>query len=150
MSFYYIGSSGNHNQYNFYISGKEALIHDLEIYHPINGTFDGGGSAITDGSSVFVNVPYNGTISGAVLLADITGSVILDVWKGTYANYPLNTGHTAVTGANAVKLSINNDIKSQQSNFTGWNSQVSAGDIVGYKVNGITGITWLSAQLKVY
>ena len=48
---------------------------------------DGGGSAITTGQKGFFLVPA-GLILEVRLLADATGSIVVDLWKETYASAP--------------------------------------------------------------
>ena len=113
---------------------------------PVSGTFDGGGSALTVGTKVYVHVPYSGTISKVTLLADVSGSVVVDVWKDTYANYPPTVADTI---AAAAKPTISTAVKSQDSTLTGWTTSVSVGDIIVFNVDSVTSITWLTVQLEI-
>src|SRR4030095_7753595 len=53
---------------------------------------DGGGAVITTGIKGFLRVPFAGTITGVTLLstdaAATAGSLVVDIWKDTYANFP--------------------------------------------------------------
>ncbi len=49
---------------------------------------DGGGSTISTGIAGDIEVPFNCTIDRVTLLADQSGSIVIDIWKDTYANYP--------------------------------------------------------------
>ena len=113
---------------------------------PISGTFDGGGSALTVGTKVYVHVPYSGTISKVTMLADVSGSVVVDVWKDTYANYPPTVADTI---AAAAKPTISSAVKSQDGTLTGWTTSVTAGDIIGFNVDSVTTIAWLIVQLEI-
>jgi hypothetical protein len=48
---------------------------------------DGAGSTITTGLKGWIEVPYACTITRATLLADQTGSIIVDIYRCTYAAY---------------------------------------------------------------
>ena len=50
---------------------------------------DGGGATITTGvKGDLPPMPFAGTITGAALVADQTGSISVEVWKDTMANFP--------------------------------------------------------------
>jgi len=54
----------------------------------ITYVFDGGGVVLTTGIKGDLYIPFKCTIKSWVLLADQTGSIAVDIWKDTYANYP--------------------------------------------------------------
>jgi len=51
-------------------------------------TIDGGEEGIGTGVYGDLYVPWACTIKAATLMADVAGSVQIDVWKDTAANYP--------------------------------------------------------------
>ncbi|GAI94589.1 unnamed protein product [marine sediment metagenome] len=53
---------------------------------------DGGGSAITTGQKGHLEIPFACTITGWTILADQSGSIVVDVWKDTYAAFPPAVG----------------------------------------------------------
>ena len=55
---------------------------------------DGGGSTITTGVKGDVNCDFAFTIVQWALLADQSGSIVIDIWKDTYANYPPTVADT--------------------------------------------------------
>ena len=107
---------------------------------------DGGGSAITTGVKGFLEIPFACTISRATLLADQSGSIVVDVWKDTYANYPPTVADTITASA---KPTISSATKSQDSTLTGWTTSVSAGDILGFNVDSASTVTRVTVALKV-
>jgi hypothetical protein len=108
-------------------------------------TIDGGGSAITTGLKGFIEIPYACTITRVTMLADQSGSAVVDVWKDTYANYPPTDADTIT--ASAVPT-ISAATKSQDATLTGWTTSVSAGDIIGFNVDSASTITRLTITLK--
>lgn len=116
------------------------------IISTIGITIDGGGSAITTGVKGYIEVPYACTIVRATMLADVSGSAVLDVWKDTFANYPPTVADTITASA---KPTITSSNKSQDSTLTGWTTSVSAGDILGFNVDSASTITRLHLILKV-
>lgn len=109
-------------------------------------TIDGGGSAITTGTKGYIQVPYACTINQVTVLADQSGSIVIDIWKDTYANYP-PTDADSIT-ASAVPT-ISSATKYQDSTLTGWTTSISAGDILGFNVDSITTCTRVHLILKV-
>lgn len=109
-------------------------------------TINGNGSAITTGVVGDVLVPYGATITQATILADQTGSIVIDVWKDTYANYP-PTVADSITAAAPPTISSSN--KSQDATLTGWTTSISAGDTIRFNVNSCSSITRATLILKV-
>lgn len=109
-------------------------------------TIDGGGSAISTGLKGYIEVPYACTINRVTMLADQSGSAVVDIWKDTYANYPPTVADTITASA---KPTISSATKSQDSTLTGWTTSVSAGDILGFNVDSASTITRLHLVLKV-
>jgi hypothetical protein len=108
-------------------------------------TIDGGGSAITTGIKGYIWVPYAGTITKATLLADQSGSVVVDVWKDSYANYPPTVADTITASA---KPTLSSAIKSQDTTLTGWTTSFSAGSTFAFNVDSASTITRLHVLLE--
>lgn len=109
-------------------------------------TIDGGGSAITTGIKGYVEIPYACTINRVTMLADVSGSIVVDIWKDTYANFPPLVADSITASA---KPTITTAVKSQDSTLTGWTTSISAGDILAFNVDSATTITRLNLILKV-
>lgn len=107
---------------------------------------DGGGSTITTGVKGYVSVPVAGTITAVRMLADQSGSIVVDIWKDTYANYP-PVDADSITAA-AVPT-ISSATKSEDTTLTGWTTSITAGDILGFNVDSVTTIQRLTLQLTV-
>jgi len=107
---------------------------------------DGGGSAITTGVKGDITIPFACTISEWTLLADQSGSVVVDIWKDTYANYPATVADT-ITGS--AKPTISTATKGQSSTLTGWTTSITAGDTIRFNVDSATTVTRVTLSLKV-
>lgn len=103
-----------------------------------------GTTTIDTGIAGDITFPYAGTISQVDLLADQTGSIVVDLWKDTYANYP-PTDADSIT-ASAVPT-ISSATKSTDSTLTGWTTSVSAGDIIRLNVDSVTDCTRVALVL---
>jgi hypothetical protein len=111
---------------------------------------DGGGSVISTGIKGFVSVNFGGQITRARLLsidASVTsGSIVIDVWKDTYANFPPTVADTITASA---KPTLSSATKSDDTTLTGWSKTVTAGDVFGFKVDSVTSLTKVILQLTV-
>jgi len=105
----------------------------------LNLIIDGGGSAITSGIKGFVEIPFDCNITQVTMLADISGSAVVDIWKDTYANH-------APTDADSITASA---VPFISSTLTGWTKSFSAGDILAFNVDSATIITLLTISLKI-
>jgi hypothetical protein len=107
---------------------------------------DGGGSAITTGEKGHLAVDFACTINQWTLLADQSGSIVIDVWKDTYANFPPTVADTI---AGSEKPTLSAVQKNQDTNLTTWTTAISAGDILAFKVDSASTVTRVVLALKV-
>lgn len=117
----------------------------------IEFVIDGGGSAITTGMKGTLEVPFACTINSVTLLADQSGSIVVDVWKCTYSQYDAGSTHP-VSGDKitaSAPPTISSATKSQDSTLTGWTKTLAKGDILAFNVNSATTVTRATISLKV-
>ena len=107
---------------------------------------DGGGSSITPGFKGTIAVPFGCMITSWTLMADVTGSATLDLWKSSFASYP-PTAAQSITGS--AKPTISSDVKAQSSSLTGWTTTLEAGDILAFNVDAVSNLTRLSVGLAI-
>jgi hypothetical protein len=115
----------------------------------VNGSFgvtiDGGGSAVTTGNKGYLIIPYSGTITGWQLIANATGSCILDVWKAATGNIPTVTN--TITGTEKPTLSaqqINTDLA-----LTSWTTSVVQNDVVAFNVDSATTVSRVNLSIFI-
>lgn len=109
------------------------------VNRSLRAVLDGGGVAITTGAKkAYITVPYTCTIQSWRILADQSGSIVLDLWKDTEANYPPTVADT-ITGS--AKPTLTTAIKASSSTLTGWTTALTAGDIIEVNVDSITTVT---------
>ena len=109
-------------------------------------TIDGGGSAITTGIKGDLVVDFNCIVNSATLLADQSGSIVVDIWKNTYLNYP-PVDADSITASTPPTLS--GAIKSQDITLAGWTPTITAGDILRYNVDSVATVERVLVALKV-
>lgn len=107
---------------------------------------DGGGATLVVGQKAYLYAPYACTITAVTMLADQSGSAVVDIWKVAYASYPPTISNTITASALPT---ISSAQKSQDTTLTGWTTSVSAGDTVIFNVNSCTSITKLNVSLTV-
>lgn len=128
----------------------DALVWDASIGRWVNGsagsgsiaayvsvTFDNGVLEIDDNSQCDVQIPYDMTITKVTLLANTSGSIVVDIWKDSYGNFPPTVADTITA---ASKPTISSAEKYQDSTLTGWTTTVSAGDTLRFNVDSCTTI----------
>lgn len=112
----------------------------------ITFVIDGGGSVLSTGVKGYLEIPFNCTINRATLLADQSGSVVVDIFKAAYASFPPVVGNKITASAPPT---ISATTKSQDSTLTGWTTSITAGDVLGFNVNSATTITRATLSLRV-
>lgn len=112
---------------------------------------DGGGSVLVAGQFVTLMLDFAGTITQSTLLADQSGSVVVDIYSTTFASYAPPT-HPAsgdtITGS--APPTISSAEKAQDATLTGWTKPFTAGTILQAIVTGTpSGIKRVTLALKV-
>jgi len=107
---------------------------------------DGNGTVLPTGVMGDIQIPFACTITGWTLLANASGSIVIDIWKDTYANYP-PTDADSITAA-AVP-SITSTTKNTSSTLTGWTTSIAANDTLRFNIDSVTTITRISLLLHV-
>jgi hypothetical protein len=106
---------------------------------------DGGGATITTGVKGDLTIPFAATIVEWTLLADQTGSIVVDIWKDTEANHPPTVADTITASAKPTLSSVSHN---RSSTLTGWTTAITAGDVLRFNVDSITTCTRVTLSLK--
>ncbi len=116
-----------------------------QSYRTIGGAFDGGGSAITVSSVVYVTVPYACTISAWTILVD-TGTISFDVWRLATGTAIPTVTNTLMTGG-YLSISTGTAVRSTTlSRFT--STTVTADDIFAIQVQAVASATKASLTMR--
>lgn len=107
---------------------------------------DGGGSTITTGIKGDLEMPFSGRFTKNRLYADQSGSVVVDLWKDTYANFPPTDADSITASAPPT---ISGATKSQDTTLTGWTTAFVTGDVLRVNVDSVTSITRVTLSLTV-
>lgn len=111
---------------------------------------DGTNVISTGVQSGCLSCPITGTITKVRLLSSdpsvTSGSIVIDVWKDTYANYPPTVADTITASA---KPTISSATKSEDATLTGWTTSVTAGDIFRFNVDSVTSLKAVTIEITV-
>lgn len=127
-----------------YTSVKARLVNNEQS--AIVFIIDGGGTEIALGEHGHLEIPFKCEIQRVTLLGDQSGSIVIDIWKDTYANFPPTVADTIVA---AAKPTIITAQKAQDVTLTGWTKIIAAGSILAFNVDSITTIERVTLVLKV-
>jgi len=136
-----VGVGGSIYAPNYYLSGGSSLSTASIVF-----VIDGGGNAITTGIKGDIAIPFNCTINSWRLLADVSGSIVVDIWEDSYANFPPTVADT-ITGTSLP--TITSSTKNESSTLTGWTTTLTSGDILRFNVNSVSTITRVTLSLQV-
>ena len=107
---------------------------------------DGGGAEIATGEKGHIRMPFDGEILSASLLADQSGSIVVDIWKDTLANFP-PTNADSITASAPPTLSTDTD--SEDTTLTGWTKTFAEGDVLAFNVDSVTDIERVTLTLVI-
>ena len=108
----------------------------------INFVLDGGGTLVGSGSWGYCEIPYACTILKSELLADAIGSIMVNIGKNTYTNFPTRSIIGTIPLANVQK--------NQDTTLTGWTTAIAARDILeAYVIAQASGVNKITLALEV-
>lgn len=107
---------------------------------------DGGGLVIATGVKADIELGYAATITKWTLLADQSGSIVVNIWKDTFANYPPTVADKITA---AAPPTITTATKGQSSTLTGWTTAITAGDTLRFNVDSVTSIQRVTLALEI-
>jgi hypothetical protein len=100
-----------------------------------------GTDVITTGVQGYFTSEFTGSITAARLaVADASftsGSIVVDIWKDTFANRPPTVADTITASA---KPTLSSATGSLDTTLTGWTTSVTAGDMFGINVDSVSSV----------
>lgn len=111
---------------------------------------DGQSTVIGTGIKGYLSVPFNCTINSSTLLADQSGSIVVNIYKCTYSQFNPTT-HPAVGDKITASAppTISSAKKASDTTLTGWTITITAGDVLGFNVDSCATITKATITLGV-
>ena len=104
-----------------------------------------GGSILQAGVQLYVEIPVSMTITGWALVANTSGTLILDVWKDVWANFP-PTNADSIVGSEAPAL--NPGQASKDTDLSSWTTDIVAGDVLAINVDSVATIVQATLTLR--
>jgi len=101
---------------------------------------DGGGAAITTGVKGDLYVPDAFTLQGWSILLDQSGSIVIDVWNDTYANFPPTVADSLNAGG-GTKPTVTTATKNKDTTLTSYDTSIPADSSLRFNVDSITTAT---------
>lgn len=112
----------------------------------LSWSIDGGGATIATGNKRGIRVPFAGEIKSWSIGLDQSGSIVIDVWKDTHANYPPLVGATIAASA---KPTVSGAQAANSATLTGWNTSVAAGDWLFFNVESVSNAQFATIVLEI-
>jgi hypothetical protein len=111
---------------------------------------DGNGAALTTGVKGYLICPFNATITGVTLLGDQSGSIVVDIWKCTEAQFDAGSTHPVVGDSITAssKPTITTATKYNDTTLSGWTTTVTAGDIFAYDISSVSSFQRVTVALQ--
>jgi hypothetical protein len=122
-----------------------ALATTADLTRTINVVFDNGSFDIAPGSKGYLNIDVTGTIESWMLVSEDDGYIALDIFKTRYDQFP--NGFTSIVGSEFPILS--NQRKNRDESLSTWDTNITAGDILDFRVVSCTGISKCSVFLRI-
>ncbi|MEO7176107.1 MAG: hypothetical protein ABI002_09975, partial [Saprospiraceae bacterium] len=104
---------------------ESAVVNAARGNNSISFIIGDGIAVITTGVALDFVWPCNATITGWQIVSTLTGSVVLDVWKDSYANFPPVVGDTI---AGSEKPTLSSAVKNQDLTLSSFSTSVTAQD----------------------
>jgi hypothetical protein len=110
----------------------------------LNFVIDGGGSAITTGVKGHIVIDGDYTVTGWTIIADQSGSIVVDVNRATYTNFP-----TTSSIAGTERPTLSSAQKNEDLTLTSWTTTLSARDVLEFEVDSATTVTRVTVALRL-
>jgi hypothetical protein len=99
---------------------------------------DAGSSIITTGFKGYTRIPRNMTANSWEIVGDVSGYMVIDIWKTGFANYPPSSLNTV---AGTQKPFLTNQLTNYTGNLSTWITNFTQGDYVAFNVESVSGLS---------
>jgi hypothetical protein len=123
-------------------------------YKTVGITIDGGGTVITTGTKGAIQVPFAGTIIGWSIIADLSGSISVEVDKAASSAPPSapavpNTTTDKISASAPVVLSGAQSAASGTTGVSTWTTAVAQFDVIQFYVASASTVTRTTLYLRI-
>lgn len=96
---------------------------------------------ISTGVVCYVEIPVDCVLTGWTIVSNLTGSIVVDIWKDSYANFPPVAGDTIVSG---VKPTLSSAQKAKNVSLA---KTITAGDWLAFNVDSASAVKQVTLSL---
>lgn len=104
-----------------------------------------GGGLISTGVQCYFEVPFAMTIEAVRIVSSVSGSIVVDIWKDTYVNFP-PTDADSITSSTPPTLTT--ATKAEDTDLTGWTVALAKGDWLVFNVDSVTSCVLVTLSLS--
>jgi hypothetical protein len=104
-----------------------------------------GGGLISTGVQCYIEMPFAMTIEAVRLVSSVSGSIVVDIWKDTYANFP-PTDADSITSSTPPTLTT--ATKAEDTDLTSWTTALAKGDWLVFNVDSVTSCVLVTLSLS--
>lgn len=98
-------------------------------------------------TKMYVRVPRACTVTGWDIVADISGSAVVDVWKDTYANWAPNVSDSI---AGSEKPTLSGATSNTDNALLSWSDvTLDEGDYIGFNLDSVSTCKLIIVTLKL-
>jgi hypothetical protein len=120
-------------------TGPIAAVTSSMIY-----VIEGVGDPIATGVKGDLPIPYDATITQWRLLADQTGSIVVDIWQS--GTYPPTVANSITASA---KPTLSSQTNASNTTLTGWNTTLTAGNTLRFNVDSASDVQRVTLMLRL-
>lgn len=130
----------------YLVAGGGALHQVWPVLGALSVVIGNGSDVVATGVAGDLVVPMACTVTGWTILSGTSGSIVIDVWKDSYANYP-PTDADSIAGSELPTLS--SATKNQDLTLSSWSGSgaLAAGDILRFNVDSASTVTQVTLVL---
>lgn len=110
-------------------------------------TVDGNDQVPATGVCADLFVPFDCTITAAVLQADLPGDVVVDVWAAPFVTNTPPTASNSITASDPPTLA--SSVSSYDSALTGWTTAIPANTALRFNIVSVDTLTRFTLSLVV-
>lgn len=99
--------------------------------------FDGAGGVITTNTVAYVQIPYNGNITGGQIVANAIGGCTITVRKGTFPPAGAAIVTAVLSGSNTAPVTVSPVVA------------VTANEWLSFTISGVSTVAWVNLTLSI-
>lgn len=132
-------------------AGSTGEVADAGHVHPhtetINFIIDGGGAVITTGVKGDLWFDFAFKVVAWRIFSDVSGSIVVDIWADTYANFPPTNADAITTSEKPTLSSASRNQDTSLNSGNGWS--VAADRVLRFNVDSVSTVTRVTVALEI-